>query len=489
MRFLRFHIAVIPFLLTLSACGLRYAKSPETVIWRGEILIEKDVQLPRGSHLIIEPGTTVRFAHRDDDEDGWGDASLKIGGTLTALGTPEAPVVFTSAAQPAEPGNWGEIRIDFGGFDLNYVIIEGSTRGLHSHFSRGRIRDSIFRNNVDGTRLGESTVTIEHCLFNSNNGKGYNSRKSRNFVRRNIFRQNQNGVFLFEGDTGSLFEENIFIDNVNSMRLGDFFQGTARARGNEWNGSDPITGIAAEEGGEATVETSPGEVRFAGVRAWPILHKIWKSSVNASPKLKPAISDEGVYARSASGDTLLLGFLDGSVQSSLILSESQVNKASSFTQKAVQQKRPEDWIEKTKEKLAPLPESPKDEFAYRLDEKGYVSALYKSTGILAWSRNIGSTAIGEPLVLGDVGMVAASIAGKIFLLDRASGLIRDFWDLGDGEPSSPVEAGCRVIVVDGSGAVWALDALTLSHTGIRFGEANALRQFDQSTLDHLGPKH
>jgi hypothetical protein len=241
----------------------------KTVRWRGQVRVVEDVTIPRGSRLVLEPGTVVRFAYRDDDGDGWGDASVRVEGDLIARGTAAEPIVFTSEAEPAEPGRWGAVRMDFGTVDVANAVVEGSSRGLHVHFSQGRIVDTVFRNNVDGTRFGRSTLTVERCLFSDNIGKALNQRRCRNRVMGNVFRRNRNGVFLFEGDEGSTFEGNVFRQNDHPFRLGDFFAGAVRTRGNDWGGPPPSGEDAGVGRPEARLETAPEPVAEAGPRGWP----------------------------------------------------------------------------------------------------------------------------------------------------------------------------------------------------------------------------
>jgi len=297
-------------LCLLTGCAAPPASAPNgRTVWRGEVHIDEDLVLPRGSELVIEPGTTVHFSRQDRDDDGWGDTSLRVEGNLIAVGTPEAPIVFTSATAPAEPGSWGEVRIDFGSFRLRYVVVEGSTRGLHAHFSRGRVEDCVFRRNVDGTRFGESTVEVEQCLFYGHPGKALNARKCRNRVRHNLFRDNRNGIFLFEEDAGSAFEENAFVSNEHPLRLGDFFVGTVQTRGNDWGkeGPPPERG----ESDEARLLVHPGRADSAGPRAWPRWKEVWRAPLEGFVDAEPVLADEGVYAASWSGVVARLGFLDG----------------------------------------------------------------------------------------------------------------------------------------------------------------------------------
>lgn len=305
--------ATLALCLGLAGCAgapgdPRPAPLSGRTVWQGEVRITDDVTFPRGSELVLEPGTVVRFAFRDDDGDGWGDASLRLEGALIARGTPEHPVIFTSEAAPAEPGSWGEIRIDFGTFQLAHALVEGSTRGLHTHFSRGRVEDSVFRRNVDGTRFGESTVEVEHCLFAEHPGKAMNARRCRNRVRENLFRGNRYGIFLFEADTGSAFAGNRFRDNADPFRLGDFFEGTVDAGANDWGGELPASDPDNEA---ARIAADSAPAPEAGPRGWPLLEELWRAELGGFVDAPPVPSDEGIYAASWDGEVACLGFLDG----------------------------------------------------------------------------------------------------------------------------------------------------------------------------------
>jgi outer membrane protein assembly factor BamB len=313
--------AALALCLFVSGCagspgGPGAAASPGRTVWQGEVRIAEDVAFPRGSELVLKPGTVVRFAFRDDDGDGWGDASLRVEGTLIARGTPEAPVVFTAEGTPAEPGSWGEIRIDFGSFHFSHVLVEGSTRGLHTHFSRGRVEDAVFRRNVDGTRFGESAIEVERCLFAEHPGKAMNSRRCRNRVVGNLFRGNRHGIFLFEADAGSAFAANRFRDNEEPFTLGDFFEGTVDAGANDWGGALPA---APPDNEAARVLAAFAPAPEAGPRGWPLLEELWRTGLGGFVDAPPVPADEGVYAASWNGALARLGFLDGAVLASVKL--------------------------------------------------------------------------------------------------------------------------------------------------------------------------
>jgi outer membrane protein assembly factor BamB len=286
----------------------------KTIIWSGEVLVNESITFPRATKLVIMPGTTIRFADTDEDGDGWGDVSITFEGELTAKGTPEDPIVFTTQAPVASPGMWGELRIDFGKVDISYAVFEGSTRGLHLHFTGGRVSDSIFRANVDGTRLGESRLEFTHCLFADNSGKGFNARASTLSLTRSWFRGNRKGIFLFEGDKGSEISQNLFTGNETPFRLGDFYEGTVSLNGNQWE--KPPLDFRAEGNEAALLTTAPSPVDGVGPRRWPLLRPAWEHAMEGYVDADPTGVDLGIYVADWAGNIARLGFLDGKVNAS-----------------------------------------------------------------------------------------------------------------------------------------------------------------------------
>ncbi len=238
------------FLLALTACA-PLAKAPvvqrlhnlvltEDTVWRGSILIDGEVKVAKGAVLTIEPGTDIAFVPKDLNQDGLGDGTLNIEGRLRALGTPEAPIRFRSAAEHPQPGDWLEIHADFSKeIHLRYCEIRDSAYTLHAHFTRGLVEDCHIHNNIDGCRLGEATFTWRHNLIENNQGKGINFRNAKVEIRRNLIRRNGAGIFLFESDRTSVVEENNILLNRDNFRLGDFYAADVQLGENWWGSADP----------------------------------------------------------------------------------------------------------------------------------------------------------------------------------------------------------------------------------------------------------
>lgn len=124
--------------------------------------------------LLVEPGVEVRFADH---------ARLDVKGQLSALGTPDLPIIFTAVNKI--PGTWDGIVFAGGGNkvavgEVSYATVEYGGGGFYAaniYATSGRvtISHSIIRNSsVDGLRLGpfSSRSSIMGSQIMGNNGYG-----------------------------------------------------------------------------------------------------------------------------------------------------------------------------------------------------------------------------------------------------------------------------------------------------------------------------
>ncbi len=208
-------------------------------VWNGSIVIDGSVRVSKGATLTILPGTEISFVRRDKDADGFGDGTIIIEGQIIAIGNPSEPIIFRSAESNPRPGDWLEIRADFAKKALfRYCEFRESAYTLHAHFTKGRIENCTIRYNVDGCRLGESQFIIRNNLFEKNDGKAINFRNSTVEITHNIIRNNDTGIFIFETNRSLKIEDNNIYDNINNVRLGDFFTGDVRLQSNWWGSTD-----------------------------------------------------------------------------------------------------------------------------------------------------------------------------------------------------------------------------------------------------------
>ena len=260
---LEFGIAVSALIMLISACAgpqLRQGFSVNTIpseirqdlTVSGTIRVKGEIKVFSGVTLTVKPGTRFLFEPYDPDGDGVNDSRLVIEGVLVARGDPDAPIYFTSAAVEPEPGDWLELRMDHSeGSVLEYCVMEHSRYGLHVHFSSGYVMNSVFRENIDGTRFGTSSFEFAFNLVRGNEGKGINLRDSRINIADNRIENNGHGIFLFEKTAGSLISFNRFKDNERSdIRFGDFYEGKP----------PPIIGNRSEDGAPLEVAGFQGEI-------------------------------------------------------------------------------------------------------------------------------------------------------------------------------------------------------------------------------------
>lgn len=245
--FARSWLLVLLFVLTgcaasprPSALYLKNTQIEQDSTWQGQVLIEGSVEVLRGATLTILPGTEIRFARVDLDDDWLGDSTLLIKGGLRAEGTRQKPIVFRSAAEKPRAGDWNEIRADFAReVTLKHCVIRDSVAGLHAHYTSGLMENCRLRMNVDGSRFGEARFTIRNCLIEQNEAKGVLARQSTMRVEKNIFRANGTGLFFMENDRSSTVEGNNFYANQFHLRLGDFSQALVQTSDNWFGSADP----------------------------------------------------------------------------------------------------------------------------------------------------------------------------------------------------------------------------------------------------------
>ncbi|HWR98014.1 MAG TPA: right-handed parallel beta-helix repeat-containing protein [Candidatus Methanoperedens sp.] len=121
-------------------------------IWQGTVDVAEEVRVDAGATLVVQPGTTVRFA-TEKLPDGTPKARLLVHGTLVAQGTADEPIVFTSAAPEPRPGDWGGIVLEKTGESRNrltHARIEYGAPGLTGMGARLIAEDIVIRRNLTG---------------------------------------------------------------------------------------------------------------------------------------------------------------------------------------------------------------------------------------------------------------------------------------------------------------------------------------------------
>ncbi len=222
-------------LIASSACAVDVA-GPQSGAWTladSPVHLVGDVTVPAGQTLTIEPGVEViADAHYE----------LRVEGLLTAVGAPDAPILFTAADQVA---GWRGLRLIAADNDsvLGYCTIEyGKGTGDYPEVRGGNVRivdcsptvsHCLIRfgyshnGNANGTggaiSVENSNALIEHNQFIdnfANSGGGVMASVGSPTIRGNLFLDNYasyagGGAYLGAG-TSPLLEYNIFLRNSAS---------------------------------------------------------------------------------------------------------------------------------------------------------------------------------------------------------------------------------------------------------------------------------
>lgn len=277
-------LALVFFLsLLVTACTLpmpdRALQLGDTVIdqptvWSGEVRIHGTVTVKKDGSLTILPGSRILFERIDKDGDGIGDAEIYVEGTLLALGTFSAPILFSSAAVTPQVADWKYLYFDYARrAELSHVIAEYAYSGVQIHFCKASVLDSEFRYNVDGVRF--STVNIElarNWIHHNTHGIRYEERRGSGSVYQNDIVGNDIGIFVVtRSEDRTLFRDNNIVSRQYNVKLGLDQHGDVTFPGNMWGTSDPakIRAMIYDHEADATL----GRVRTPDPLAAPIFLK------------------------------------------------------------------------------------------------------------------------------------------------------------------------------------------------------------------------
>jgi len=139
--------------------------------------------------LTIDPGTRIIApAHSDDTAGGSNTAltELIINGSLSAKGTVENSIFFTSDAEIKDKGDWGGIHGSWAlgakNMEVDHCTVEYATTGIQWDISAGlhelSITNAIIQNNsshglyVEGRNGSTSNVTVSDLRFKRTRSTG-----------------------------------------------------------------------------------------------------------------------------------------------------------------------------------------------------------------------------------------------------------------------------------------------------------------------------
>ena len=202
---------IFSIIFTVAVTGQTEVSGNQSGTWNldgSPFLVTGEVTIPTGETLTIEPGVTVNFQ---------GHYKLTVNGTLTATGTEQDSIFFTT--DDPETG-WHGIRLtgNQSGSSFSYC-----------HFEYGKTSGSNFPDQHGGAiMMHESDAVMEHCLFINNEAFGEDNGMGGAIYGLNTTSETQitycsflnnhtygeGGAIKFSGDTGADIEYCIFKDNT-----------------------------------------------------------------------------------------------------------------------------------------------------------------------------------------------------------------------------------------------------------------------------------
>ncbi len=232
--------------------------------WEGDVSIDGVVIVTGEGSLSIGAGSRVLFTPRDDDGDGIGDSELRVEGVLRVEGTPDNPVLFTSAAALPAAADWKYIMINHArGAHVEHAVIQYAYSGIQVHYTRGTFRGLVARHNVDGFRFSTAPVLLENSLLTRNeNGIRFEERGAGAVIRGNRITRNRIGVFAVIKCRGlTAFENNSIDENTDyAVKMGLEQREDLPMDGNYWGPVDPEK--IPESFFDGRIEPSLGKVLY-----------------------------------------------------------------------------------------------------------------------------------------------------------------------------------------------------------------------------------
>ncbi len=279
-------VSLLAMLLTAGSVGaaqlvLNKSVLAEDTIWQGEVLLQGDIEIPAGVTLIIMPGTVVRFARVErfgpaklslDKLNHFPGLEIIVKGKILAQGTPGHKIIFTSAAEAPQPGDWGAVNmlgsianiIEYCEFSYAHTAVHGhSAHAVIAHCDFHHNGVAIGQKNVKKTGLisvmpimynritengggvlygGGSCPSIIHNEISKNDFFGIYAKKSGLAnIRYNNIARNGKGVIIYVVKAGVLLRDNNIADNVDyNISLLEGQEWDVNARNNWW-------GVKSEE--------------------------------------------------------------------------------------------------------------------------------------------------------------------------------------------------------------------------------------------------
>jgi predicted TIM-barrel fold metal-dependent hydrolase len=232
-------------------------------MWSGTIHVTGDITLQQGFTLTIKPGTIIKMAANSDDQHSgqenvkdeltwdkeknvWKDlsatkeftqshVSISIAGTLSAIGTPNNNIIFTSDSNSPTYGDWDTFVVtQLGTGTLKYCTFEWMHAGPCLQNSNSTLSYSIARHILwGGIHAYYASPLIENNIVEDVGHEGIDTLRSSARIRNNLINGTRTAGIIaryagFDG-TPMIIENNTLI---NSGPIGIMVHSNAIIRNN-----------------------------------------------------------------------------------------------------------------------------------------------------------------------------------------------------------------------------------------------------------------
>ncbi len=180
------------------------------------------VIVPRQVTLTIHPGAVVWFK----------EYGLGVQGSLSILGTPEAPVRIYGLGSSA----WKGIILDeaTGKNSISYCRISGAEFGLRGYGSHIRLDHCLFTDNTWNIVLERSSCSLTQCLVRSARRTGLSLRESEAFIQQSMLVDNRTGGLLLESSRLTLAESSLYNNGEYELKAENNAEKEIAAARNWW---------------------------------------------------------------------------------------------------------------------------------------------------------------------------------------------------------------------------------------------------------------
>jgi len=214
------------------------------LVWQGVVQVAGDVVLAEDSHLTIRPGTQILFLPPGEDDlflehPYFPGSELIVKGRITAIGLPEAPIVFASIDPDAAAGSWGGINIEGSPEAIfEYCLFRQADSAVHSREAQVYIEESIFEDNLVAIRFHSTEILIEHNLLR-NNHAAIRFHFGSPVICENRFADNRVNLFITSHPRDYRIENNTFgATSDYQVIFGEEVPEDVRLSGNYWELKD-----------------------------------------------------------------------------------------------------------------------------------------------------------------------------------------------------------------------------------------------------------